>query len=72
MKSNGVEIIVVNNEKSSSEQELVNDLISIIHVFSCRIYGLRKYKKQIEGDEEIAKELQNRDKANAGTDNADS
>ncbi len=24
------------------------------------IYGLRKYKKQIEGDEEIAKELQNR------------
>ena len=34
--------------------------ISIIHVFSCRIYGLRKYKKQTEGDEEIAKELQNR------------
>jgi hypothetical protein len=22
------------------------------------LYGLRKYKKQIEGDEEIAKELQ--------------
>lgn len=34
--------------------------ISIIYVFSCSIYGLRKYKKQIEGDEEIAKELQNR------------
>ena len=47
LKSNGVEIIVVNNEKASPEQELVNDLISIIHVFSCRIYGLRKYKKQI-------------------------
>src|SRR5574344_305122 len=64
LKSNGVEIIVVNNEKTSPEQELVNDLISIIHVFSCRIYGLRKYKKQIERDEEIAKELQNRDKPN--------
>ena len=63
-KSNGVEIIVVNNEKTSPEQELVNDLISIIHVFSCRIYGLRKYKKQIEGDEEIAKELQDRNKSN--------
>ena len=27
-----------------------------------RLYGLRKYKKQIEGDEEIAKELQNGNK----------
>lgn len=64
LKSNGVEIIVVNNEKASPEQELVNDLISIIHVFSCRIYGLKKYKKQIEGDEDVAKELQNRNKPN--------
>ncbi len=32
-----------------------------------RLYGLRKYKKQIEGDEEIAKELQNGDRSNAGT-----
>lgn len=67
LKSNGVEIIVVNNEATSPEQELVNDLISIIHVFSCRIYGLRKYKKQIEGDEEIAKELQDRNKPNTST-----
>lgn len=57
LKSNGVEIIIVNNEKASPEQELINDLISIIHVFSCRIYGLRKYKKQIVGDDEIAKKL---------------
>ena len=64
LKSNGVEIIVVNNEKTSPEQELVNDLISIIHVFSCRIYGLRKYKKQIEKGEDIAKELQDRNKSN--------
>ena len=67
LKSDGVEIIVVNNEKASPEQELVNDLISIIHVFSCRIYGLKKYKKQIEGDEEIAKELQDRNKPNVRT-----
>ena len=45
LESNGAEIIVVNNDKSSPEKELVDDLISIIHVFSCRIYGLRKYKK---------------------------
>lgn len=54
-------IIVVNNEDLSPQQELVEDIISILHVFSCRLYGLRKYKKQIEGDEEIAKELQNGD-----------
>ena len=60
LKSNGAEIIVVNNDTHSPEQELVNDLISIIHVFSCRIYGLRKYKKQIQEDEEIAKSIQDR------------
>lgn len=57
LKSNGVEIIVVNNEKLSAQEELVNDLISIIHVFSCRIYGLRKYKKQIKEDSELCSEL---------------
>lgn len=53
-------IIVVNNEILSPNEELVQDIISILHVFSCRLYGLRKYKKQIEEDKEIAKELQNR------------
>lgn len=53
------DIIVVNNEELSPQQELVQDIISILHVFSCRLYGLRKYKKQIEGDVEIANELQN-------------
>ena len=61
----------MNNEKTSPEQELVNDLISIIHVFSCRIYGLRKYKKQIEGDAEIAKELQNGNKSDSRAKNQD-
>ncbi len=39
--SHDTKLIVVNNEKSSPQQELVQDLISIIHVFSYRIYGLR-------------------------------
>ena len=58
LATNGVEIIVVNNDKLSPQEELVNDLISIIHVFSCKIYGLRKYKNKIKEDEEIVKELQ--------------
>lgn len=54
LKKCGTEIIVVNNEKLSLEQEMISDLISIIHVFSCRIYGLRKYKKTIREDRELA------------------
>lgn len=53
------EIIVVNNENLSPQEELVQDIISILHVFSCKLYGLRKYKKQIKEDKNIAKELQN-------------
>lgn len=54
------EIIVINNPDTSPQKELVDDLISIIHVFSCRIYGLRKYKKDISSDES----LQNRNQTN--------
>lgn len=43
-------IVVLNDQSSSPEEELVQDLISIIHVFSCRICGLRKYKKKLESD----------------------
>lgn len=46
----GCEIEVVNNEILSPQEEMVQDLISIIHVFSSRIYGLRKYKKEIKED----------------------
>lgn len=57
-------IIVVNNEDLSPQDELVQDIISILHVFSCRLYGLRKYKAKIREDTEIAKELQNGNKPN--------
>ncbi|SME52863.1 hypothetical protein BACERE00185_05926 [Bacillus mobilis] len=53
LRKMGVEIMIVNNEKLSPQEELVQDLISIIHVFSCRIYGLRKYKKKMSEDEDL-------------------
>ena len=56
-------ILVVNNEELSPHEELVQDIVSILHIFSCRLYGLRKYKKQIVGDEEIAKEFQDGNKS---------
>ena len=64
-------IMIVNNETLSPNEELVQDMISILHVFSCRLYGLRKYKNQIKEDEELAQELQNGNKSNAGTENED-
>lgn len=53
----GVEVTVVNNESLSPEEELVQDLVSIIHVFSCRIYGLRKYGKQVKEDGSLVKSV---------------
>ena len=64
-------IMVVNNEELSPQEELVQDIVSILHVFSCRLYGLCKYKKQIERDEEIAKELQNGNKSDSRAKNQD-
>ena len=63
---------IVNNEELSPQEELVQDIVSILHVFSCRLYGLRKYKKQIEKDEEIAKELQNGNQSDRRTESKNS
>lgn len=62
----GTSIVIVNNEELSPQEELVQDIISILHVFSCRLYGLRKYKRQIAEDKEIAQELQDGNKPDAG------
>ena len=41
----GCEIIVTNTENLSPQQEMVEDLMAIVHTYSCRLYGLRRYKK---------------------------
>ena len=50
LKRHGCELVSVNNEALSPEEELVQDLVSIVHMFSCRLYGLGKYVWQIQGD----------------------
>jgi predicted site-specific integrase-resolvase len=42
------EIVVINAKTTSPEKELVEDLMTIIHVFSSRLYGLRSNKKKIK------------------------
>ena len=42
------EIVVINGEAMSPEQELVRDLLAIITVFGARLHGLRSYKRAIK------------------------
>lgn len=47
-QKHGCEIVVLNNPSLSPEEELTQDLLTILHVFSSRSYGIRKYQKQIK------------------------
>jgi predicted site-specific integrase-resolvase len=58
---NGGEIVVLNQSEYSPEGELVSDILSIIHVFSCRVHGMRKYKNQIKEDSDLPKPNSKRD-----------
>ena len=44
----GSEIIVMNTTSLSPEQEMVEDLMTIVHTFSSRLYGLRNTRKTLE------------------------
>ena len=45
--SHGTEIIVLNQKQTSPEEELTEDLLSILHLFSERNNDLKKYKTEI-------------------------
>ena len=52
----GTEIEVIDNTEKTEEQELVDDLIQIVTVFSCRLQGKRANKarkmiKELASDE---------------------
>ncbi len=53
IKRFGCELEVVNNEVTSPNEEIIQDLISIIAEFSNRINGLKKYKKAIHENKEL-------------------
>ena len=44
----GGKIVVANAETLSPHEELTQDLLSIVHCFSSRLYGLRKYKSKVK------------------------
>jgi predicted site-specific integrase-resolvase len=47
-EEHGCELLVLNQEKLSAEQEMVQDLLTIVHCFSARLYGLRNYRKKLD------------------------
>jgi putative resolvase len=47
IEHNAGQLVVLSEDALSPEAELTRDLLNIIHVFSCRMHGLRHYKKQI-------------------------
>ena len=44
----GCELLELAQEKLSPEQEMVQDLMTIVHCFSSRLYGLRNYRKSLK------------------------
>ena len=47
-KVNGCGLVVMNQESLSPEQEMVQDMLAIVHCFSARLYGLRNYRKALK------------------------
>jgi len=41
-------LVVMNTAALSPEQEMVQDLMTIVHCFSSRLYGLRNYRKALK------------------------
>jgi predicted site-specific integrase-resolvase len=53
-EQNDCELMVLSRSELSPEREMVEDILAIIHVFSCRLYGLRKYKSAIKEDPSLS------------------
>lgn len=60
-QSNNFKIIIVDDSESdkSKEQEFAEDLISIVHHFSMKLYGSRNYKKKVANAVQNLEEIKN-------------
>ena len=50
VEQNGGSVVVLNQSDASPESELTEDLLAILHTFSCRMHGLRRYRSAIAQD----------------------
>lgn len=55
VEENGGEVVVLDETiYGSPEEELTADLLAILDVFCCRLYGLRRYRDQIKEDRNLS------------------
>ena len=47
-KEHGCDLIVVNQPSLSPQEEMIEDMLSIVHAFSSRLSGLEEHKKEIK------------------------
>ena len=55
-EQNGGGIVVLDNTDYSPEEELTEDILAILHTFSCRLHGLRRYRNAIQEDPGLSHE----------------
>lgn len=55
VEHNGGKILVQGQTVYCPESEMVADVLRIIHIFSVRVHGLRKYKQKIKEDSDLPK-----------------
>ena len=53
VEQNGGAVVVLDQTVHSLEEELTADLLAISYLFSCRMYGLRRYSNQIKEDRDL-------------------
>ena len=54
VQQNGGAVVVLNQPDASPESELTEDLLAILHTFSCRMHGLRRYRTAIAQDQGLS------------------
>ena len=71
LEKHKVELVVLNETMGSETEELSNDLLSIIHVFSCRINGKRRYSKKRKAANNGLEEDTNQDNGTRSSDDGE-
>ena len=65
-EQNGGGIVVLDNTDYSPEQELTQDILAILHTFSCRLHGLRRHRNAIKRHRNAIKRHRNAIKEDPG------
>ena len=56
VQQNGGAVVVLNQSHASPESELTEDLLAILHTFSCRMLGLWRYRTAIAQDQGLSEQ----------------